>query len=309
VLALKKRMLALVLVVCVLLCGCTPLVEDDEILEIYASFFPIYAFLDALTEDVPDINAHCLVQPQDGCLRDYQLSDWDLYLLASSADAMFMGGRGLESFEGTLFGWGEQGPVISAILYNLDLYNQDEEAVGEDASHFDGPNPHLYMSVNGAKTMLESMEATIAAIDPGYAHLYSRNLEDAIKGVEELQTIIEETRRAVEGSPVIIMNEALYYVADDYGLEIDMVFERESGVALYDSELDACIETIEASVSKVILIEKQAPQVFVKALENAGYTVVRIDILSDHRESEGFGGYIEAQKNNAAAIRGAFTNN
>ena len=78
------------------LSACAPLVpEEASEISVYATFYPLYALTDALMDGVPNASLHCLVQPQDGCLRSYTLSDWDAALLASSADAVIAGGRGL----------------------------------------------------------------------------------------------------------------------------------------------------------------------------------------------------------------------
>lgn len=302
-----SAMISVLILMGMLLSGCAPLMETDDALDIYTSFYPIYALMDGLTEGIPDMTIHCLVQPQDGCLREYALSDWDLYMLASSADGVIIGGRGLESFESTLFSWGEQGPAVSAILYNLELYNQDEgDATDEESSHFEGANPHLYMSLEGARTMLESLEATLISLDPQYAHIYADNLMRTQKDISALQDRVKVIAEAISGEKVVVMNEALVYVAEDYNLEIDQIYPRESGEGLYDQALSECLETLSLSEAKVILIEKQAPQNFKAALANAGYTVAALDVLSDHQASEGFEGYLQAQQQNMDAICKAF---
>ena len=78
--------------------------------QVCATFPPFYALTALLTDGIDGLQLSCLVQPQDGCLRDYALSDWDLYTLAS-ADIIIAGGRGLESFESTLQSLGAAGPV------------------------------------------------------------------------------------------------------------------------------------------------------------------------------------------------------
>lgn len=304
---MKRLWAGIVAAAIMMLCGCSPLIEENDTIELYASFYPIYALLDRMIEDVPDMQLHCLVQPQDGCLRSYEISDWDLRLLDSSADAIIIGGRGLESFESILFGWGNNGPAVSAVLYNLELYNQENENQNdEEASHLVGANPHLYMSVDGAKSMIESMEASLIALDPQYVHIYSENVLEALDSLDKLKSDMLEIAGDISGSKVILMNEALVYVARDYGLDIDMCYDRESGVALYDSELSQCLAKLEKSSAQVVLIERQVPDGFVTALENAGYTVAQIDILSDRTASDGFDGYLQAQRENAAAIRSAF---
>ena len=102
------------------------------------------------------------------------------------------------------------------------------------------------------------------------------------------------------------MNEALIYVADDYGLRPVAWIDRESGENLVDTELDRCLEQLEASGARVILIEKQAPQMLTDALAAAGYAVARLDVFSAHREGEGFEAYIEQQSANARAVFDAF---
>ncbi|MBR0367110.1 MAG: zinc ABC transporter substrate-binding protein [Clostridia bacterium] len=303
----RKGWVAALLLLALMLSGCRPLVSDaPKPLTVYATFYPIYALTDAVARGVPDMTLHCLTQPQDGCLRSYALSDWDIYLL-STADAVIAGGRGLEAFESGLFAMGEKGPAVSAVLYNLELINTRQTHGGAEAeSHLDGPNPHLYMSVEGAKRIVESIAATLQTLDPGYDQTYIDNAAAAVGRLDELQSQAREITGDLSGKKVILMSEALIYVAKDYGLEVAGQFDREPGAALYGDDLAACLEALKAFASRVVLIEKQAPAALIRALEAAGYLVARIDNLSTHREDEGFGGYIEAQLNNARAVRRAF---
>ena len=195
-----RRILAVVaiaLAICLFLTGCRPLVETEETtISLYATFYPIYALTDALITKVPNVQLHCLVQPQDGCLRSYALSDWDIYMLASSADAVIMGGRGLESFENTLFSWENQGPAVAAVLYNLELYNQsDGDNSDDESSHLDGANPHLYMSLDGASQIIESIAASLMSVDPDYSHVYNSNAEIAIGAIEDVKDQIGDHER------------------------------------------------------------------------------------------------------------------
>ena len=75
---------------------------------------------------------------------------------------------------------------------------------------------------------------------------------------------------------------------------------------MYDNEINKCLDRLKATDCRVILIEKQAPQALTEALEGEGFSVARLDVLSAHRESEGFDAYVEAQSANARAILDAF---
>ena len=299
--------IALTILIISLFSGCHRLVDaEKESISVYASFWPVYALTDAVMADTPDASLHALVQPQDGCLRDYQLSDWDLALLAHGADAVIIGGRGLESFESALFSWGDSGPAISAVLYNLPMYNQDQKAAGESESHLTGANPHLYLSLEGAQQIVESVSASLQSLDPAYSESYVKNAQAA---VARLRTQLTENRALLAGCvgrKVILMNEALIYVAQDYGLEVADWIDRESCEAMMGNDIEACLKRLEAVDCRVILIEKQAPQAMTEALEAAGYTLAKLDVLSTHREGEGFDAYIEAQAANAQAISDAF---
>jgi len=289
------------------LSGCRRLVQDEEApISVYATFYPIYALTDAVMQGVPDAALHCLTQPQDGCLRAYQLSDWDAALLERGADAVIAGGRGLESFESTLFGWGESGPAIAAVLYNLELYEGQQKADGEGQSHLQGPNPHLYMSLEGAKHIVESISAMMVSMDPDYSQRYIANSQAAIGALDDLLKASRDRLAACAGRRAALMSEALIYVARDYDLEVGEWIERETGAEFGDNELDTWLKRLEEADVDVVLIEKQAPQALKDALEAAGYAVAAIDVLSTHTEGEGFDRYLEIQGENAQALFDAF---
>lgn len=305
-----RRAVAMALLLIILtsvLSGCRKLVQDEDgPISVYATFYPIYALTDAVMRNVPDAALHCLVQPQDDCLRAYQLSDWDVALLVRGADVVIAGGRGLESFESTLFGWGESGPAISAVLYNLELYNQDQVADGEAPSHLQGPNPHLYMSLEGAKQIVESISATMVSLDPVYSDRYIENSQVSVEALDELLEASRAKLAAYAGGRVALMSETLVYMARDYNFEIVEWIKRETGANYGDNELAGWLERLDKARPDIVLIERQAPQALREALEAAGYAVAAIDVLSTHAEGEGFDKYLEIQGENAQVLLDAF---
>ena len=301
----KKALFACCLIAALLLTGCHPLVPNQEkALNIYATFYPIYALTEELMRDVPDAELHCLVQPQDGCLRSYQLSDWDLYLL-STADAILCGGRGLESFEDVLFSLGKSGHAVSALLYNLNLYKGEAHSERED-SHLSGDNPHLYMSISGAKQLVEAICGTLMTLDQRYALQYQENEAKATAALEALEAETRELMEEYAGESVVIMNEALIYLCTDYGLNIADCVERESGEAFYGEQIEQLIQRLKATGTSIVLTEKQTPVSLTSTLEEAGFHLALLDVMSTHTEADGFDAYLEIQKNNACAIAQAF---
>lgn len=303
------KRLCLILVLCVILlssCKKKEIPQDDTVTSIYATFYPLYTATEWLLNGVSDVQLNCLVQPQDGCIRDYQLSDWDLALLSSS-DLIISGGRGLESFESVLYALGENGPAVSAVLYNMDLRRQPAVNTQNDSqSHWLDLNPHIYMSTDGMKEVATRIANTLVLFDPENEQIYKDNLDTAHTQLDELHAELTEKLSHLKDEKVIVMNEALIYAVDEYGLKADLFYDRESGTSLYDSDLDSCLNALKKSEAQVILIEKQAPRTFCEALEGAGFKLIRMDVLSTGRAANGSKGYFEAQRANVQAIIEAF---
>ena len=309
------KSIALLLGMCLLaaaLSGCGLHAEEEvpqepEALNVYATFYPIYALTALVADGVPDLQINCLVQPMDGCLRSYSLSDWDLALLARSADAVIAGGRGLEAFESTLYALGENGPAVTSVLYNLELATVKPANETGEESHWTDENPHIYMTIDGAIAIAERIAANLAVLDPKYGDLYDKNLQEAQNRLESLRIEMHEVAGGLQGQKVIVLNEALVYAAQEYGLDVELYYARESGEGIYDRDLEACIELLSTCDARVILLEKQAPEALRRALEEAGFRVAALDVLSTRRASEGAEGYFEAQLANARALAAAFS--
>lgn len=303
------RMAAVLLCICICACtlsGCakkqTPEMESS-VLSVYATNYPLFAFTQMITANVPDVQLSCLTQPQDGCLRSYQISDWDYALLTRGASAIIAGGCGLESYESLLFALGESGPAVSFVLYGMDFVQINGKNTQPDSeSHWLDPNPHVYMSFEGAMELLSRICETMKIFDPDHAEIYSTNLADAQNRLGSLRDECQTMVAFAEGMPVIVMNEALVYLPQTYNLEIELCYDRESGEEPEGNDLKACLSMLGSCDSRVVLIEKQAPAAFCKALEDAGFIVARLDVLSTRRADEGFDGYFAAQRENAYVL-------
>ena len=298
-----KRCLALLLALAaLLLSGCSPMAGVPEDTRVMASFYPLYALALNLVKDVPALTLGCLVQPQAGCPRSYQLSDWDAALIAGQ-DALIVGGRGLESFETALKG-AASGPVVLTALGGLTLYNSGE-AASEESSHLAGDNPWLFLSVPGAMEMCISIAAGMAQLDEPYADIYMDNLSEYLARLEDLADDMENAMARARPRPVAVLHEGLGYLARQLKLEIACEYPREPGSEQYGNDLDDLLEALAASGAEVALIERQAPQNLVEALEQAGYAVVRLDTLMTHPADGDPTAYERAMLDNAEAIAAA----
>ena len=213
----------------------------------------------------------------------------------------------MESFEGTLEALSDQASILLIeALSGLTLFQEDEET-DEESTHFDGANPHLYMSVDGAMSIVENIETAMVLLDADHAEDYRSNAAAALSELEALKAEIPQETADCAGQSAAVLNEALVYAAQDYGLEIATTIVRESGERLYDSQFEQCVEMLEQSGAKVVLIERQAPKPFVDELEAAGFAVAQLDVLSTLGETDGAQGYFDALRENARAVAEAFS--
>lgn len=303
-----KRVAAAILTVCLLaLAGCGRIVEPVSTpSHVYASFYPIYALSGLVLDGISGIRLSCLTQPQDGCLRSYGISDWDLYRLSYDADAVIIGGRGLESFESLLYSIGDTGPAVISAMTGLELYNdEDDTEITEDTSHLVGANPYLYMSINGAEAMTSQISDALKALYPSFADEIDDNTIKALETLSDIRTRCGEIAGDISGNSIILMNEALIYAALDYGLDVEYWYDRESGTGISGNDLIEVIKDLNECTSKIVLIEKQAPTSLTEALSDAGFTVCLLDTMTTCVSGEGGNGYERAQLMNAQALKNA----
>ena len=290
-------LVCLIVLVC-MLASCVKIDMPDPVPQtVYASFYPIYALAEGICRDIPNLTLYCLAQPQDSCIRSYALSDWDAALL-SGADLFILGGRGLESFEAACSG-GDM--AVLTAMDNMVLLGAEEE-VTDESNHFDGPNPWLFLSVEGARNICSVIAAGMAELDPDFADVYANNLAAMQEQFDSLQAEIAALLSGTELPGAILMQEGLPYFAQTVGLNEYIEIEREAGEDMGDNEFREALAQMQESGYALVLIEQQAPQGLVQTLEDAGFAVCRIDILTNHSAKDSHTAYFSAMLGNVQAL-------
>jgi len=271
-----------------------------------ASFYPIYTIAANVMRDVPDVTLTCLIQPQDGCLRSYELSSWDEALFFN-ADALIIGGRGLESFEGAIMGL-ENAPILITVMDGLTLINQGAKIIDEDAGHNLSENPWLFLSTRGAEDMAINIAEALSTIDLAHADLYYENLSDFRGRLALARREIAAALEPARDINMALMHEGLCYFMDEWGLNTGLYIDREPGTYFEDAELSDVIAKLGSAGIKLILLEQQAPMRLTEDLQAAGYRIALIDTLSAGTPDGNLYAYEWAMIKNAQAIRDALIN-
>jgi zinc transport system substrate-binding protein len=307
---MTRRFISFALIlVFIIFTGCSftmPKIGEGLKWQAAASFYPIFTIAANIIRDVPDVTLTCLIQPQDGCLRSYELSSWDEALLLS-ADAMIIGGRGLESFEGAIMGLGDA-PLLITAMNGLTLINQGAQTIDEDANHSLSENPWLFLSTRGAEDMASIIAEALSMIDPAHADLYYENLSDFRGRLALARREIAAALEPAQRVNIALMHEGLCYFTDEWGLNAGLYINREPGTYFEDAELNDVIAMLESADIELILLELQAPMRLTEDLEGAGYRIALMDTLSAGTPDGNLYAYEQIMIKNAHAIRGALVN-
>lgn len=232
---------------------------------IVTTFYPIQIAVLNVTAGVEGIQVVNLAAPATGCLHDYQLTPRDRAIL-SRADRVVANGAGMESFLDSLVRLRPGVPIIDA-------------SVGIDLLVSDGiTNSHVWLSPSRHIRQIQTIAEGLAAWDPVHADLYRSN---ALRYEGELKTLKTEMDRAlseIKTRDIITFHEAFPYFADEFGLKVAGVIEREPGTEPSAGELAALIRQIRASGVKALFVEPQYPVKSAEAIaRETGAGLYRLD--------------------------------
>ena len=216
---------------------------DD--LSIVTSFLPIYIFTANLIAGIEGIRLANMAAPETGCLHDYQLLPSDLVKL-TAADLFVINGAGMEGFLTDLAERAGELPIIEA-SQGIELLNS-ADGTG---------NPHVWLSVRKAICQVHNISQGLQMASPAHAKAIMANEQAYVARLEQLQARFTAELKQFAGSEIITFHEAFPYLADEYGLTIAAVIEREPGSEPAAAELAATIDLIKDQGIKALFAEPQ----------------------------------------------------
>ncbi len=287
-----KRILAAA-AACLLFCAgstaCAAEPEDEASFRIVTSFYPMYIICLNITEGIDGVSLENMAGQQTGCLHDYQLQSKDRKNL-ERADAFVINGAGMESFLDD----------VVASLPSLTVVDASEGlAVVEE-------NPHLWVSVSNCIRQVENVAGGLAAADPAHAAQYRANAEIY---VEKLEALREEMHEAIDPLPnrrIVTFHEAFPYFAEEFGLEIAAVVNREPDSQPSARELANTIRLIRETGVTAVFAEPQYPESAANILaEESGATLYFLDPCVTGEDDPD--AYLDAMRENKAVLQEALS--
>ncbi|MCX6354432.1 MAG: metal ABC transporter substrate-binding protein [Candidatus Aureabacteria bacterium] len=215
---------------------------------VVTSFYPIYIMALNVVNGVPGISVQNLPPPSTGCLHDYSLTVKDMKKLAH-ASILLTNGAGMESF---IERAAQQYPrlTIVPLAQGIPLIHGDRSGT---------ENPHVWVSVSDAIIEVNNLGKAMEAVDPARAQLYRAAASLYVAKLEDLRARMHAALSPYRGRKIITFHEAFAYFAQEFGLDIAAVVEREPGSQPSAQELAHTIDLVKKNGIRVIFSEPQYP--------------------------------------------------
>ena len=255
------------------------------------TFFPIHVAVLNITAGVEGIRVVNLAAPSVGCLHDYSPTTLDLATL-SKADGVVANGLGMESFLDVVK---RRWPAIPVI----------EASAGIEPLVIGGvTNAHVWVSPARHIRQVQAIAERLAQWDPAHAAVYQKNAAAYCGRLEALRSRMAEALRGGRVRDIITFHEAFPYFADEFGLKVVAVIEREPGAEPSAGELAALIRQVRASGTKTLFVEPQYPMKAAEAIaRETGASVLVLDPVVSGLISTN--AYLSAMERNFEVLRQA----
>ena len=268
--------------------------SETKDIKIVASFYPMYIMAKNVVKDVPGVSVQNLTPPLTGCLHDYTVTTNDMKKLAD-AQVFVANGAGMESFLDKIIA---QHPNIKIIQ----LAGGIPLIKGEGN---EGDNPHLWVSISNAIIQVKNLGKAMEEFDPSHKEFYAKNTANYMAKLETLRQKMHSELASYKGRAIITFHEAFPYFAQEFGLNIAAVVEREPGSEPSAKELADTIELIKKNGILALFSEPQYPDSAAETI--AKETGAKVYVLDPAVTGpDDYDAYINIMEDNLKVLKLAF---
>ena len=263
----------------------------DQSLRVVTSFYPVYVAVLNVTAGIPGVEVSNLASPHVGCLHDYQLTAGDVRRLAD-ADLLLVNGAGMEPFLGKV---AQQSPCVRVV------------GVSEGIALLDD-NPHVWVSLEGARRQTENIAAALAAAAPDRADAFRANASAYSASLSALEEKMRAALAPYAGTPIVTFHEAFPYFARDFDLDLAGEIEREPGAEPSARELADTVKLVRERKVKALFAEPQFPDKSAQVVaRETGVRVYSLDpvVTGPTNPEEARGAYLRAMEKNLEVLQEA----
>lgn len=296
----RNIFLVLLAIGSILLAGCGAQLgtKDAEKAEggfrIVTSFYPMYIDAINITRGVDGVTVTNMTKPQTGCLHDYQLTTEDMKTL-EKADAFIVNGAGMENFLDKVIK-AQKGLTVIDASRGIPLLEEEGEK-----------NPHVWLSISRDIEQVKNIAEQLEEADPAHADAYAANAKAYIEKLTSLQAEMHASLDNVPHKEIVTFHEAFPYFAEEFGLKIIGVIEREPGSEPTPEELEQTIAQVKQLPVKVLFTEPQySPSAAETIARETGAKIYELDpVVTGEATPAAMDAYLDAMRKNMEVLQQA----
>ncbi len=260
--------------------------ESTKKIKIVTTIFPEYDWVKQILGDESE-NAEITMLLDNGVdLHSYQPTAKDIAKISDCDLFIYVGGESDEWVEGTLKKAANKNMQVINLLDVLGKNVKEEEIVKgmqaeeeEDEGEEEGPeyDEHVWLSLNNAKTICQSIDDALKTIDPDNAKTYEKNTRDYI---DKLDTLNLEYKKATSNAKqkTLLFGDRFpfRYMVDDYGLK-------------YYAAFVGCSAETEASFKTISFLSKKSDELnlkYIMTIEKSDHKIAKTIIKNTKNKDQ-----------------------
>lgn len=264
-----KRFLALILAVIMaatMFGGCSSApAKDDGKLNIVTTIFPEYDWVSNITSGAEDVNITLLFE-NGSDMHSYQPTAEDIVKISSCDVFIYVGGESDKWVDDALKGATNKEMTVINLLDILGTKAKEEETVEgmqaekeekdgkEEAEEEVELDEHVWLSLKNASMLCGKISDKLSEKDAKNKELYSKNTENYLKKLNELDARYKAVRDSAKYDTLIFADRFPFrYLIDDYNLK-------------YYAAFSGCSAESEASFETVAFLAKKLDELKLPAL-------------------------------------------
>ena len=264
-----NRFLALILAVIMaatIFGGCSSAPAKDEgKLNIVTTIFPEYDWVSNITSGAEDVNITLLLE-NGADLHSYQPTAEDIVKISSCDVFIYVGGESDKWVDDALKGATNKEMTVINLLDILGTKAKEEETVEgmqteheekdgkEEAEEEAELDEHVWLSLKNASMLCGKISDKLSEKDAKNKELYSKNTENYLKKLNELDAQYKAVRDSAKYDTLIFADRFPFrYLIDDYNLK-------------YYAAFSGCSAESEASFETVAFLAKKLDELKLPAL-------------------------------------------
>ncbi len=263
-----KRFLALILAVIMaatIFAGCSSApAKDDGKLNIVTTIFPEYDWVSNITSGAEDVNITLLLE-NGADMHSYQPTAEDIVKISSCDVFIYVGGESDKWVDDALKGAINKEMTVINLLDILGTKAKEEETVegmqaekeekdGKEEAEEAELDEHVWLSLKNASMLCGKISDKLSEKDAKNKELYSKNTENYLKKLNELDAQYKAVRDSAKYDTLIFADRFPFrYLIDDYNLK-------------YYAAFSGCSAESEASFETVAFLAKKLDELKLPAL-------------------------------------------